>query len=217
VSNKPIARFLDPDRSGSITHRCRQQRNEEFKRRFPNLADMRVLDLGGTAVSWRVAGLRAQHVTIVNLGLEQDLEEPWIETVQGDACAGGFGKFDLVFSNSVLEHLGGHERRRQFANVIRESAPAWWVQTPYRYFPIEPHWLFPGFQFLPFRVRVAITQHWNVGHQPVLRNEAEAAALVASTELVTATEMRAYFPDGVIWFERIAGLPKSIVSYKTDH
>ena len=55
-----------------------------------------------------------------------------MEVVQGDACAGGFGKFDLVFSNSVLEHLGGHGRRRQFADVVHESAPEWWVQTPYR-------------------------------------------------------------------------------------
>jgi hypothetical protein len=214
VSNKPIARFLDPDRNGSITHRCRQQRNEEFKRRFPDLAEMRVLDLGGTAVSWRVAGLRAQHVTIVNLDRFEVPVEPWMEVIQGDGCVGGFGKFDLVFSNSVLEHVGGHARRQQFADVIHESAPAYWVQTPYRYFPIEPHWLFPGFQFLPFGARVWITKHWNVGHNPALKDDAKAAALVASTELVSATEMRAYFPGSTIWFERFGGLPKSIVAYK---
>jgi len=215
VSNKPIARFLDPDRSGSLTHRCRQQRNEEFKRRFPDLADMRVLDLGGTTVSWRVAGLRAAHVTIVNLDPAEDPGEPWMEVIQGDGCVGGFGKFDLAFSNSVLEHVGGHARRQQFADVIQESAPAYWVQTPYRYFPIEPHWLFPGFQFLPFAARVAITKHWNIGHNPALADNAAAAALVASTELVSATEIRAYFPNSTIWFERFGGFPKSIVAYKT--
>jgi hypothetical protein len=124
----------------------------EFKRRFPGLADTRVLDLGGTAISWRVAGLRAQHVT--------------------------------------------H------------------VQTLYRYFPIEPHWLFPGFQFLPFRARVEITRHWSVGHNPALKDVAEAAALVASTELVSPPKMRAYFPDGEFWFERIVGVPKSLVAVK---
>lgn len=217
MSNKPIAKFLDPDRANSLTYRCRQQRNEELKRRFPNLADLRVLDLGGTAISWRVAGLRAQHVTVVNLDRpnpEPD-QEPWLEVIQGDACEGGFGKFDLVFSNSVLEHVGGHARRQQIADVIRESAPAYWVQTPYRYFPIEPHWLFPGFQFLPFRARVEITRRWNVGHHPLLKDAGQAAELVASTELVSATEMRAYFPDGTIWFERFAGVPKSVVAYKT--
>lgn len=216
MSNKFIDRFLDHNRSGSIAHRCRQQRNEEFKRRFPDLADMRVLDLGGTAISWRVAGLRAQHVTIVNLDRGEEPAEPWMETVQGDACLGGFGKFDLVFSNSLLEHVGGHVRRQQLADVIRESAPAYWVQTPYRYFPIEPHWFFPCFQFLPFRTRVTITRYWSFGYNPPLKDKAAATELVASIELVSATEMRAYFPDGRIWFERIGGLPKSTVAYKTS-
>lgn len=211
---KPIARFFDPDRNGSPTARFRQQRNEEFKRRFPDLAEMHVLDLGGTAVSWRVGDLRARSVTIVNLDPAEVPDEPWMKTIQGDACEGGFGKFDLVFSNSVIEHVGGHARRQQLAEVVQESAPSWWVQTPNRYFPVEPHWLFPCFQFLPFAARVAITQHWNVGHNPALPDKSEAAALVASTELISATEMRSYFPGSDIWSERVAGLPKSIVAVK---
>ncbi|MGH3401107.1 MAG: class I SAM-dependent methyltransferase [Streptosporangiaceae bacterium] len=215
MSSKTLARFIDPNQPGSLTHGCRQHRNEEFKRRFPDLADMRVLDLGGTAASWRSAGLRAASVTLVNLDKFEEAEEPWMQTVRGDACAGGFGHYDLVFSNSLLEHLGGHTRRQQFADVVRESAPAWWVQTPYRYFPVEPHWVFPWFQFLPFRTRLLITQHWSLGHQPVLKDQAQAAELVASVELVSATEMKAYFAGSEIWFERFAGLPKSLVAIKT--
>lgn len=211
-----IAKLIDPDHAGSLTHRFRQQRLEEFKRRFPDLADMRVLDLGGTAVSWGVLGLRPASVTVVNLDHDgKGTNEPWMEIVHADACAGGFGQYDMVFSNSLMEHLGGHARRQQFANVVRESAPAWWVQTPYRYFPIEPHWVFPGFQFLPFRMRVLICQHWSMLHMPACKDAAEAADLVASTELISGTEMRTYFPNSEIWFERIAGIPKSLVSIKS--
>lgn len=212
MANKTIAKLIDPDQAGSFTHRFRQQRNEEFKRRFPDLADMRVLDLGGTAVSWRVLGLRPSSVTIVNLARDQGPYEPWMNVVQADACAGGFGQYDLVFSNSLMEHLGGHARRQQFADVIRESASSWWVQTPYRYFPIEPHWIFPGFQFLPFRLRVMVCQHWNTLHTPARKDPGEAAAEVASVELISATEMRTYFPTSEIWFERVAGIPKSLVA-----
>ena len=212
MSSRTITKLFDPDHTGSVTNRCRQLRNEEFKRRFPDLAEMRVLDLGGTADFWRTTGLRATSVTLVNLDHFEAPGESWIEFVQGDACAGGFGKYDLVFSNSLLEHLGGHARRQQFADVIRESAPAWWVQTPYRYFPIEPHWVFPWFQFLPFRVRRMITEHWRYGHQPAGLTADEAAELVASVELISATEMRAYFPSSEIWFERFGGLPKSLVA-----
>jgi hypothetical protein len=211
-----IVNLIDPDRPGSLTHRLRQQRNEEFTHRFPNLADMRVLDLGGTAISWRVSGLRARSVTVVNLDHPEDFSEPWMEIIRGDACAGGFGKYDLVYSSSLMEHLGGHTRRQQFAEVVQESAPSWWIQTPYRYFPIEPHWMFPGFQFLPFRVRVMVSQHWRTIHVPAIKDRAKAMEVVASIELISATEMRAYFPTSEIWFERIAGIPKSLVAIKTE-
>jgi hypothetical protein len=211
-----IANLIDPDHPGSLTHRIRQQRKEEFTRRFPNLADMSVLDLGGTAVSWRVSGLRARSVTVVNLDEAQASDEPWMNVVRGDACTGGFGKFDLVYSNSLMEHLGGHARRQQFAEVVQESAPSWWVQTPYRYFPIEPHWIFPGFQFLPFRARVMVSQHWRTIHTPAIKDRTAAIESVASVELISSTEMRSYFPTSEIWFERIAGIPKSLVAVKAE-
>jgi hypothetical protein len=213
--NNTIARMIDPDRAGSLTYRYRMARNEELKRRFPDLADMRILDLGGTVVSWRILGLRPSRVTVVNLDHAQNPDEAWLEFVQGDACAGGFGKYDLVFSNSLMEHLGGHAMRQRFAEVVQESAPLWWIQTPYRYFPIEPHWVFPGFQFLPFRIRLMICRHWRTLHSQGQLDMAAAAELVASVELISATEMRNYFPTSEIWFERIAGVPKSLVAVKS--
>ena len=75
----------------------------------------------------------------------------------GDACdpvgAVGGRSFDLVYSNSVIEHVGGHQRRELFAQAVRDLAPSHWVQTPYRYFPLEPFWLFSAFQFLPLPSR----------------------------------------------------------------
>lgn len=212
--NRSIAKLIDPDSPGSLTHRFRQARNEEFRRRFPDLEDMRVLDLGGTAISWRVLDLRPQSVTLVNLDDAEDPPELWIERIKEDACVGGFGKYDLVFSNSLMEHLGGHARRQRFADVVRESAPSWWIQTPYRYFPIEPHWIFPFFQFLPFAARVAVCQHWHTLHMESTPERAQAAELVASVELISATEMRTYFPESSIWFERVAGAPKSLVAVR---
>jgi hypothetical protein len=215
-SDGVVANLIDPARPGSFVFRCRQRRHEEFNRRFPDLENMRVLDLGGTVASWRASAVRPLKLTLVNLSHEQehDSSESWMEVVYADACTGGFGKYDLVFSNSLLEHLGGHARRRQFADVVHESAPYWWVQTPYRYFPVEPHWVFPGFQFLPFRVRQEITQRWKIGHVGAHADTAEAARLVAEVELISVTEMRSYFPAGDIWFERFAGLPKSLVAVK---
>jgi len=49
------------------------------------------------------------------------------------------GEFDLVFSNSVIEHVGDFERMRQFVHEARRVAKSYWIQTPSKWFPIEPH------------------------------------------------------------------------------
>src|SRR5262245_1233581 len=100
---------------------------------FP-LADMTVVDLGGTPSWWERAPVRPQHVTIVNLTAPEPAP-PWITQYQADACTFE-GAFDLVLSNSVLEHVGGHAQRCRFAETVQALAPKHWIQTPYRYFPI---------------------------------------------------------------------------------
>src|SRR5450755_3538576 len=212
-SKEMITNFIDGNREGSFAHSCRQRRHEEFMRRFPDLASLRVLDLGGTADAWRTSTLRPLGVTLVNIAPQVRIE-PWMNFVRADACSGGFGQYDVVFSNSLMEHLGGHARRQQFADVVQQSAPSWWIQTPYRYFPVEPHWFFPCFQFLPFKMRLEICRRWDIGHIGAHPNIRDAAEAVSSTELISATEMRAYFPTSEIWFERLAGLPKSLVAIK---
>ena len=205
--------IIDPANPASLSSRARNARWERFGQAFPALEDMRVLDLGGTPGYWRSAPVRPAAVTTVNLSAP-DAPEPWLTTTAGDACAFDGTGYDLVVSNSLLEHLGGPERRRQFADVVHRAADRHWVQTPYRYFPVEPHWLFPGFQFLPVAARVAVTRHWRLGHrhQP---DPARALRLVLEVDLVGAKEMGYLFPDSQVWHERVAGLTKSLVAIRT--
>lgn len=142
-------------------------------------------------------------------------DQPGLTTVVADACdlpaALRKKRFDLVYSNSLMEHVGGHHRRQQFAAAVLAAAPRHWVQTPYRHFPIEPHWVFPGMQWLPFRARVAVSRHWPYGH--ITRGDhAKAVADVSEVELLSVSEMRSYFPASELWYERFAGLPKSLVA-----
>jgi hypothetical protein len=134
-------------------------------KRFPNLSEMKVVDLGGVERHWTHAPVRPKEVVLVNLPRESNASS--MEVVVGDACEPPAElydrRFDLVYSNSVIEHVGGHARQAAFAKAVRALGDHHWVQTPYRYFPIEPHWLFPGFQFLPVRARVLITPIWPLG------------------------------------------------------
>ncbi len=209
--------LADSERRGSLGGRARARRSAKLMATFPDLASMRVLDLGGAPPFWRALGVRPARVTVLNL-LQLDAPEPWMQTVVGDACAPppaiSTERYDLVVSNSVIEHVGGHAQRQRFAEVVHRSADRHWVQTPYRYFPVEPHWLCPGMQFLPLRARAALTRYWPLSPGRA-SNLAEAVENAAWVELLSATEMRAYFPSSRIWYERIGGLVKSVTAIRS--
>jgi SAM-dependent methyltransferase len=126
---------------------------------------------------------------------------PGSRFVAGDAREMPFatGEFAIAYSNSLIEHIEPADRPR-FADEMRRVADRYWVQTPNRRFPIEPHLLLPGFQFLPERVQRRI---WKLG---VLRIPYEPI------HLLDAAELRELFPDAVILRERFAGLTKSLIA-----
>ena len=207
------------DAPGSAGARMRARRWELVEQAFPDLATMSVLDLGGTVEWWRRAPVRPKDVTVLNLFEPGESDDAAMLPVTGDACrarealarAGVDTGFDLVFSNSLLEHVGGHAQRAALAREVRALAPRHWVQTPYRYFPLEPHWLFPGLQFMPMAARARLAAAWPLAHSSPESPE-EAMSEVQWTELVGVAELRAYFPDSQIHHERFAGLTKSLVA-----
>lgn len=199
----------------SLSARRRELRNEELARRFPAIESMTVVDLGGTCSWWEESSLTPRHVTVVNLDTDESSTEE-ISFVQADACSSEvleLGRFDLVFSNSLIEHVGGYRRRKALAANILSLAPNHWVQTPYRYFPIEPHWVFPAHQFLPLAIRARMSEKWHWGHVRASTFE-EALEDCLSTELLSRTELGHLFPGSSIWHERIVGLTKSLVAIK---
>lgn len=215
------SKFVDAPES--VGARQRSQRWQLFDEIFPGVGQMSVIDLGGTVESWLRAPVRPAAVTVVNLFEPGEAGgNDWLRPITGDACNAreslhGAGheptEFDLVFSNSLLEHVGGHAQRIAMAREVAALAPRHWIQTPYRYFPIEPHWLFPGLQFLPMGLRSKIAAKWPLAHSSPADAEA-AMSEVQWTELIGRSELASYFPDSVILAEKIAGLTKSIIAVK---
>src|SRR5262249_14214647 len=129
---------------------------------------LEILDVGGTQTVWEAIRLVDQpdvHITILNLQRE---ECPYknVRSVVGDArdmrhfhdC-----QFNIAYSNSVIEHVGGIDQMPKRASEVRRVGRRYFVQTPYRYFPIEPHFVFPLFQFLPFSIRTLMVQNFSLG------------------------------------------------------
>lgn len=202
---------------GSLGERRRFRRWEWFQAAFPEVGSMSVIDLGGRADAWLRAPVRPQMVHVVNLEAQPADVPAWIRADQADACSLpsqiSSNSYDLVFSNSVIEHLGGHVQRTRFADAVHKLSNRHWVQTPYRYFPIEPHWLFPGFQFLPLTVRAELSRRWPLGHTPS-RSREEGLRAAMSVELLSCAEMAFYFPDSTLRAERMFGAVKSLIAIK---
>lgn len=206
----------DPNSLGS---RARSRRWDRFIATFPDLPEMSLLDLGGTAEYWSQVSVRPRTVHLINLQPPPEDLPSWMRADVADACAIPESVlddgYDLVYSNSVIEHVGGHRRRQDFARQVASAAPRYWVQTPYRYFPVEPHWVAPMMQFLPLRARAAMGRYWPLSHRrPVDLQDSVESQL--DIELIDITQMRHYFPDGALVYERVLGLVKSIVAVRSD-
>lgn len=149
----PFARLASP-----LAARARTRRHERFFSLTGVGADAHILDLGcGTL------GLRALEpmldITGVDLVERPDYPGPF---VRADATVGlpfADDEFDLVYCSSVIEHVPPAQRAA-FADEARRVGRGWFVQTPARSFPIEPHALLPFAHWLPARLR---RPYWRLG------------------------------------------------------
>ena len=191
----------------NLANRFRQARMQRFLSLIAPVMTkqrVRILDVGGTAAYWHaLPGLyRAPNVeiTIVNLGAHERDDEN-LRVREGNACNLPFadGSFDVVHSNSVIEHVGLMPEMRAMAGEIRRIAPIYFVQTPNYWFPLEPHYRLPMVQFLP---------------RPLRDRVRDAIWPGQTIELIAAGQMRELFPDATLVRERFAGLTKSLIATK---
>jgi 2-polyprenyl-3-methyl-5-hydroxy-6-metoxy-1,4-benzoquinol methylase len=170
----------------------------------------RILDVG----AGRGLGLERFNATnpIVAVDLKPKAEGwlagPNVTVVAADGTNLPFGdrEFDVSFSNSVVEHIP-RGRQQAFADEIRRVSERYFVQTPNRYFPIEPHYQLPLFQFLPRRAQLAVNRRVTLGWRKRGANTGRA-----EINLLSASDLSRLFPDAEIHRERLFGLTKSLMA-----
>jgi hypothetical protein len=211
-----LANDRDPT---SLASRMRSKRNQKFRAAIQHLPrPLSILDVGGTQAVWETIGFADQldiRITLINMEPQETFYGN-IVSIRGDARNMQMfhdGQFDVVYSNSVIEHVGGIEDMRKMAREIKRVGERFYIQTPYLYFPIEPHFVFPPFQFLPISWRIYLLRHCNLGWvDGADRKHAEDD--VRSIKLLSKTQFRSLFPDAVITTEKFLGLTKSLLAWK---
>ncbi|MCC7047357.1 MAG: methyltransferase domain-containing protein [Alphaproteobacteria bacterium] len=183
---------------------------------------LRVVDIGGTPGFWQTLDARvAADVVMVNIA-PAPAPAPQGDPIAFQSVAGDArdlrrwadGAFDLVLSNSVIEHVGGWTDIERAAGEMRRLAGHGWVQTPAFGFPIEPHFALPFIHWLatPLRARLLpLVPRQGYGHLGA-GSVGDARRAVEEINLLTAREIRHLFPQADLLHERAFGLTKSFIA-----
>jgi hypothetical protein len=219
-----MRRLADQSKSGSFSNARRSRRFEAFATLVDGLLEdrtepLRILDIGGTNSFWEQRGWGDRDdVEIVLINLEAEpRRHAGIESRAGDATnlsEFADGSFDVVFSNSVIEHLRTLGSQEAMAREVRRLAPVFWVQTPNFWFPVEPHFLTPAWHWLPVAARVQLLQRRRWGWRGPCPDRAEAETAVREIRLMRRGELARLFPDARLTPEKIGPFVKSFVAVR---
>jgi hypothetical protein len=200
-------------------NRFRRLRLARFLELIPARSDDRpieVLDIGGTRSYWEAMSDLWSHLplkfTIVNLGQEAS-DDGAFSMRPGNACNLREYRdlqFDVVHSNSVIEHVGHWPEMKAMAAEVRRLASKYYVQTPNFWFPLEPHYRSVGFQWWPETVRAKMLCAKQRGFRAKAASIDAAMQDIQTVNLLSASQLKALFPDAEIARERVLGLTKSI-------
>ncbi|HMD72163.1 MAG TPA: methyltransferase domain-containing protein [Bryobacteraceae bacterium] len=200
----------------AISAHFRRRRMARFVRTMGITPQTRVLDVGGTPDSWQSLPAPPRVILLNAPRARQELgaATSW---VAGDGRSLPFrdGAFDVVFSNSVIEHVGDSGSQVRFARETMRAGRRFWVQTPNRWFPVEQHLLLPLVHWLPRRWQRRLAPRLSLAHAALRltpdRREFYMRHYLEDVHLLDARGLRALFPGARLVRERFCGWTKSLI------
>lgn len=226
--NMPRGLFYNSieENDDSLANKLRRKRMKTFESFFESsFVDelksgkrIEILDIGGTYKYWEHLEFKYLdncRFTLVNL-----LDEPVPEnderfiSKQDDATnmTGIADKsYDLVYSNSCIEHVGRKPEWEKMRNEMMRTGRYYFLQTPNKFFPMEPHFLIVGFQFLPLKLKAFIIRNFKVSWYRDIKDKEESLKAADNIHLLTKKDLKDLFPDGMIQKEKFFGLTKSFM------
>ncbi len=206
--------FKSSEDKESLGNYFRTKRFDFFLHRIkPMNKPISILDLGGKVNFWENRGLTGNNnfkITVLNIQSEiSDYSN--IKTINGNVLKLKDFKensFDIVFSNSVIEHLYNFENQKKMAHEVLRIGKNHIIQTPNKYFFIEPHYMIPFFQFLPKKIQFKILTKTRFSRLKKW-DEQFARDYTEEIRLMTQKELKEIFPKSNIFYEKFLGMTKS--------
>jgi hypothetical protein len=219
-----------------MLHRLRQYTRKKRLGRFNEFITsvqkpIRLIDLGGTVRFWDEWGLARQPWLDVTLANSHDVDishanDPIVLPNIRRQCVDvltlssrQFAQFDLIFSNSMIEHLPGPEAQQQLASAIIDSGRPYFVQTPNRRSPVDPHFpspLVPFFAGYPRRLQARLLCWSPLGSPSAATSYSAALRRLQNYHPLSAGDVRRLFPGARIVMERPMGVPMSIIAMSSQ-
>jgi hypothetical protein len=215
--------FVNHKKPGSFVNGFRQKRFELLRARIEKGIQKNpftILDIGGDIQYWKNIGWQhpACKIHLLNLYASEipAADANNFSSSIGDALALPYQnkEYDLVFSNSVIEHVGSYANQQIFAHEVRRVSDKYIIQTPSLWFPLEPHSLIPLFQFIPHPLRALLIMTFNINYFPKAKTYQEAIKVSHSTLMFTKKRFKQLFPEAEIQVETFLGIPKSYTAIK---
>jgi len=194
----------------------RTRRMHKFQKLFGLVSKNHVLDVGGTPFNWSMLSERPK-LTILNLSFPRRREKTvWWIVADGRYLPFKDKVFDIVFSNSMIEHLGNFDNQYLFSTECYRVGHGYYVQTPNKWFPIEPHLITPFIHWVGRKIQKKLLRNFTVWGLITRPTRQKCDKLMQEICLLNKQEMSVLFPEAEIWRERFLGLTKSLIAVKTS-
>jgi len=196
----------------------RKRRMNDFVSAYPDLGELSVLDVGGRPYIWDLLrdeyDIKPRKLVLLNTEDDaQDNQQENFDVKVGDGRAMEFSdkSFDLVFSNSVIEHVGSFPDMKEFAFECVRVAKEVYIQTPCKYFFVEPHLVTLFIHYLP-RYLYRKLSFLSLRYISLRNNKVQFYKIFDGINLLTEKDFCLMFPNQKISFERFILLKKSMIA-----
>jgi hypothetical protein len=199
----------------------RRKRFAVFLNKISPTAEMSLLDVGGYPGNWTQYKPVVKCLDILNIHpielARADCSHYNMRAMIGDGCKLDLpnNAYDIVFSNSVIEHVGSYKNQKAFASEARRVGKKLWIQTPAYECFIEPHYLAPFIHWLPKRWQKKLVRNFTIRGLLDQLTIPEVDNMVETTRLLSFKEFQNLFPDCEILIEKMLFIiPKSYIAIR---